>query len=145
MVSSSARPHGRSIAGIKGRTEWLEFSYEASAGETADLTGTSRADRPSGRHNSDCDQCPRFRKVGCATRELRRHKRTVLVGMKPERANAREIEGKQALLTFRQEKWREWSQKECCSTSVIRIELLPCWQYPKRQCRMELERVSGYV
>jgi len=100
MVSSSARPHGRSIAGIKGRTEWLEFSYEASAGETADLTGTSRADRPSGRHNSDCDRCPRFRKVGCATRELRRHKRTVLVGMKPERANAREIEGKQALFVL---------------------------------------------
>jgi len=75
------------------------------------------------------------------------HKRTVLVGMKPERANAREIEGKQALfvLNLPPRKMAGMVSEECCSTSVIRIELLPCWQYPKRQCRMELERVSGYV
>jgi tRNA-binding protein len=74
------------------------------------------------------------------------HRRTVLAGMKRERADPREIEGKQALFVVNLAPRKMagmvsegWSPKECSSTSVTRTELLRCWQCPKRMCRTELE------
>lgn len=70
------------------------------------------------------------------------HQRTVLAGMKWERANPREIEGKQALFVgnLPPRKWREWFPKAPSSTSVIRTELLRCWRPLRRVCQTEAGR-----
>ncbi len=50
------------------------------------------------------------------------HKRTILAGMKRERANPREIQGKQALFVVNlapKKKWPAWFPKACFSTSAI--------------------------
>lgn len=70
------------------------------------------------------------------------HRRTVLVGMKRERANPREIEGKQALfvVNFAPRKMVGMISEGMLFDIGYQMGLLPCWQCPKHGCRTEPER-----
>jgi len=73
------------------------------------------------------------------------HVRTILAGMKRERANPREIEGKQALFdyslsTFRRAKWQGWFRKECYSISGTLTGSPRSWGCRSRECLTEPEQ-----
>lgn len=60
------------------------------------------------------------------------HVRTILAGIKKERANPYEIEGRQAN-----------DRKACCSTSVMRMVTRRVWPYPNGVCRVEAGRAES--
>src|SRR5216684_1986084 len=64
------------------------------------------------------------------------HSRTILAGIKKERENPREIEGRQALfvLNLNLEKWPTKFPKLCCLTSVTRMESRPSSPFQNALC-----------
>src|SRR5437868_14976654 len=67
------------------------------------------------------------------------HERTIVAGIKKERADPREIEGKQALFVINRNRARceAFCRKGCCSISVTPAALHRCWQCRKSPCQME--------
>ena len=73
------------------------------------------------------------------------HSRTIVAGLKQERANPSEIEGRQALFvsTWSRARCEAWFQKACSSTSAIRMASGPCWQCPSRPFPTAAARGKG--
>ena len=67
------------------------------------------------------------------------HQRSILAGMKQERENPREIEGRQALFVVNLEPKKMMGQmsKECCSILVMLTASDRRWQFLKDQCQTE--------
>src|SRR5215470_1328436 len=65
------------------------------------------------------------------------HARCILVGMKKERTNPKEIEGRQALVssTWRQKLWRAKRRRACCSTSATRMVSFRSWPFRRKTFR----------
>ena len=70
------------------------------------------------------------------------HERTIVAGMKKERANPQEIAGKQALFVINLEprKMRGVTSEGMLFDIGMQMALLRCWQCRRVQFRMERER-----
>jgi len=72
------------------------------------------------------------------------HERTIVAGIRKERVNPREIEGRQALfvVNLQPRKMRGVFRKECCSTSDTAMASRPCCLCRRARFPMELARAS---
>src|SRR5438132_8875319 len=66
------------------------------------------------------------------------HERTIVAGLKQERADPREIEGKEALFVVNLEarSMRGVVSEGFCLISAMPMECVLCWRCQTRQCRM---------
>jgi tRNA-binding protein len=72
--------------------------------------------------------------------------RNILAGINAERANPREIEGRQALFVVNLEAKRMAGElsEECCSTSATRTASHLCSPFPRNQYPMELVQARAH-
>jgi hypothetical protein len=71
------------------------------------------------------------------------HKRSILAGIRRERADAKaEIEGRQALFVVNLEHrtWPARSRKACSSTSAMQMAWYPFLRFPKNRCQTDRAR-----
>jgi tRNA-binding protein len=68
------------------------------------------------------EEVPKSSKLARLTVDFGDHRRTILAGIRKERANPREIEGRQALFVVNlpRARWRARPRRACCSTSGSR-------------------------
>jgi tRNA-binding protein len=90
------------------------------------------------------ENVPRSDKLVKLTVDFGDHKRSILVGMRQERADPKtEIEGRQALfvVNLSRAKWPAKSRKECCLTLAILTASHPCSRCQSDQC--QTDRAAG--
>ena len=66
------------------------------------------------------------------------HERTIVAGMKTERANPQAISGKQApfVVNLEPRRMRASCRKACCPTLAMTTACVRCWRCRRIQCRM---------